>query len=195
MVDARPQDMEKILDLAVAASTFTFNGLRSTPSECVQGIRNEFGDLQKYLQRGTYRFLVALDQDTDTVIGYLMLDLYDIDDLGRRQTFIEDCATLPDYAGQGVAHALYAEAIKTTADLGVDFMGAEFAASNPFYEASLRNGCILESYRVVRPCTKAAYEKLEVAKQYREADKTVQSKLTSLKERREAGRARRHRKT
>lgn len=191
VVDARPQDFEWILELAVAASTSTFNGVRTTPTECAQGIRAVFPELRRWVERGQYRFLIALDSQTDRPAGYLMLNLYDTDDLDRRQTFIQDAATAPEYLGHGVQHLLYAEAIRITGELGVDFMGMEFSASNPYYETSLRNGCILEYYRVVRPCTPAAYEKLRVAEEHRDALQSVKSKLGSLKERRERSRARR----
>lgn len=191
VVDARPQDFEWILDLAVAASTSTFNGLRSTPAECAQGIRDVYSDLRKWVDRGQYRFLVAIEESTGKPAGYLMLNLYDVDDLDRRQTFIQDAATFPEFYGKGAQHVLYAEAGRITAELGVDFMGAEFSAANPYFQTALRNGCILESYRVVRPCTPAAMEKLRVAEEHRNALKAVQNKLGSLKERREKSRARR----
>lgn len=191
VVDARPQDFEWILELAVAASTSTFNGLRSTPGECVQGIREVFPELKKWVERGQYRFIVALEEGTEKPAGYLMLNLFDVDDLDRRQTFIQDAATFPEFFGKGAQHVLYAEAVKITAELGIDFMGMEFSAANPYYETSLRNGCILESYRVIRPCTPGAYEKMRVAQEHREALKEVRSKLGSLKERREKSRARR----
>lgn len=191
VIDARPQDYQEILALAVAASTSTFNGLRSTPAECAQAIKQEYPDLRRYVERGLYRFFVAIETQSSKLAGYLMLNLYDTDDLDRRQTFIQDCATWPQYFGQGVAHLLYAQAIEVTAELGIDFMGAEFSANNPFYEASLRNGCVLESYRVVRPCTPAAYEKLELARHHRDSLKTTQDKLSSLQQRRERVRKRR----
>jgi hypothetical protein len=191
VVDARPQDFEWILDLAVAASTSTFNGLRSTPAECAQGIRDVYPELKKWVERGQYRFLVAIEVDTGKPAGYLMLNLYDVDDLDRRQTFIQDAATYPEFFGKGAQHVLYAEAVRITAELGVDFVGAEFSAANPYYETALRNGCILESYRVIRPCTPAAYEKIRLAQQHRESLQGVKSKLDSLKERRQRARARR----
>ena len=191
VVDARPQDFEWILELAVVASTSTFSGLRTTPGECAKALRDVYPDLKKWVEKGQYRFLVAVETGTEKAAGYLMLNLYDVDDLDRRQTFIQDCATAPEYLGQGVQHLLYAEAVKVTAELGIDFVGAEFSATNPYFETALRNGCLLESYRVVRPCTPAAYEKLRIAQEHREAHKQVKTKLESLKERRERSRARR----
>jgi hypothetical protein len=191
VVDARPQDFEWILELAVEASTFTFNGVRSTPAECAQGIRAVFPELKRWVERGQYRFLVALEKDTGRPAGYLMLNLFDVDDLDRRQTFIQDAATFPEFFGKGAQHLLYAEAVRITAELGVDFMGMEFSAANPYYETALRNGCFLESYRVIRPCTPAAYDKMKVAQEHREALKAVRAKLGGLKERRQKSRARR----
>lgn len=191
VVDAAPQHFEWILELAVAASTSTFNGLRDTPAECVQALRNAFPDFRKWVEKGQYRFLVAVDDATSEPLGYLMLNLYDTDDLEQRQTFVQDAATHPKSAGRGVQHALYAAAIRITAEEGVDFMAMEFSASNPYFETALRNGCVLESYRTVRPCTPKAYERLQAAEAHRSALNVVKSKLSSLKERREKSRARR----
>lgn len=193
VVDARPQDFEWILELAVAASTSTFNGLRSTPGECAQGIRDVYPELKRWVERGQYRFLVALEKATGKPAGYLMLNLFDVDDLDRRQTFVQDAATYPEFFGKGAQHALYAEAVRITAELGIDFMGMEFSAANPYYETALRNGCVLESYRCVRPCTPAAYDKMREATEHRDALKSVKSKLGSLKERRARSQARRQR--
>lgn len=193
VVDAAPQHFEWILELAVAASTSTFNGLRDTPQACIEALRKSFPDFRRWVEKGQYRFLVALENETNEPAGYLMLNLFDTDDLEQRQTFVQDAATHPDFQGRGVQHLLYAAAVRATAEEGVDFMAAEFSASNPYFETALRNGCILESYRTIRPCTPAAYQRLEAAEAHRAALTEVKSKLDSLKERRERSRARRAR--
>lgn len=191
VADARPDEFEWILELAVAASASTFSGLRTTPAECAQSLRTVFPELKRWVERGQYRFLVARETSSGRPAGYLMLNLYDVDDLDRRQTFIQDCATSPDFLGRGVQHLLYAEAVRITAEVGVDFLGAEFSASNPYFETALRNGCHLETYRVVRPCTPAAQQKMEEARRHRDALQQVQSRLESVKARRARSQARR----
>lgn len=145
----------------------------------------EFEELKRYALQGTYRFLIARDKEKDIPVGYLLLNLFDQDELGRRQTFVEDIAALPDYWGFGVGHFLFDAATKVTADLGLHFMGGEVAAENSRIEAALRNNFYLESYRVVRPCTPEA-EKLmaEMRVQKTKGDET-KDKMQKLRARRE----------
>lgn len=185
IVDAEEQDLETILELATTASTSTFNALRSTSDDRVRFLRSEFPSLKRYFRQGLYRFLVA--RVDGKVVGYLLLNLHSHDDLGRRQTFVEDIGAWPEYWGRGLGHALFDAAEKVTAELGIDFMGGEVAASNPRWEAALRNRFHLESYRVVRACTPAGEATLAHARAAREAQEWLQEQL----QRRRAARERR----
>lgn len=178
--------MDFIRDLAVSASIHTFSGLRSTARERATYVSQELDELVAYWRRGAYRFLLALDTEHDSrPVGYLLLNLYDQDELGRRQTFVEDIAALPEYWGLQVGHLLFDAATKLTAELGMHFMGGEVAAGNSRIEAALRNNFYLESYRVFRPCTPEALEMMRAVKRDKETKDEVKSKLDSLKERRE----------
>ncbi len=195
ITEAVPQDMDNIRELAVAASVHTFSGLRSTPGERARYVAQEFLELKSYHDRGLYRFLVAKDTERENAFaGYLLLNLYDQDDLGRRQTFVEDIASPPEYWGLGVGHLLFDAATEVTASLGLDFMGGEVSANNSRIEAALRNNFFLESYRVVRPCTPAGVQRMEEVKQSLERQNEITQRLGQLKKRRkrlEATRARR----
>ena len=114
-----------------------------------------------------------------------MLNLYDQDELGRRQTFVEDIAASKEYWGLGVGHLMFDAATELTAELGLDFMGGEVAAENSRIEAALRNNFFLESYRVVRPCTPKAKELMVEMKRLKERDKGTLDKFQKLRERRE----------
>ena len=187
--------MKWIRDLAVSASIHTFCGVRSTPQQRAQYIGQEFEELRAYVNEGSYRFLLAVDTENQRNAGYLLLNLYDQDDLGRRQTFVEDIAALPEYWGIGVGHVLFDAATKITADLGLHFMGGEVAAENSRIEAALRNNFFLESYRVVRPCTPEAKALMTEVAQQKEQQNTVNSKIQALKERRQKRKARQAKKS
>ncbi|MBS2037832.1 GNAT family N-acetyltransferase [bacterium] len=184
IVDAAEQDWDFILELATSASIFTFSALRSTSEERAQFIRKEFPSLRMWVRQGKYRFLLARDRELDKPIGYLLLNLYGMDDLGRRQTFVEDIGALPDYWGRGVGHALFDHATELTASLGIDFMGGEVAAGNPRWQAALRNRFELESYRVVRACTARGQEILDRCKQTQQAHDQIQEQLKARQEKR-----------
>ena len=186
VIDAGAKDMEWIRDLAVQASIHTFSGLRATAQEKAQYIAVEFEELKRYALQGAYRFLIAIDKEKDDQrVGYLFLNLFDQDDLGRRQTFVEAIAALPEYWGLGVGHILFDASTKVTAELGMHFMGGEVAAENSRIEAALRNNFYLETYRVVRPCTPEAEQLMEEVRQSKQKAGEVQDKLSKLKERRE----------
>jgi GNAT superfamily N-acetyltransferase len=191
IVDAAEQDMDLILELATTASIFTFNALRSTTQERSRYMQAEFVALKRWVRQGQYRFLVARDKEINKSIGYLLLNLWSQDDIGRRQTFVEDIAALPEYWGRGVGHALFDAATEVTAQLGIDFMGGEVSATNPRWQAALRNRFELEAYRVVRACTPRGKEMLEQVKQAREAQEKVEEQLRASRERRQASRRRR----
>jgi GNAT superfamily N-acetyltransferase len=186
VVDASAKDMDWIRELAIQASIHTFSGLRATPQEKSRYIAAEFEELKRYVLQGSYRFLIAIDKEKDDKrVGYLFLNLFDQDDLGRRQTFVEDIAALPEYWGLGVGHLMFDAATKVTRELGMHFMGGEVAAENSRIEAALRNNFYLETYRVVRPCTPEAERLMAEVKQSKEKAGQVQDKLSKLKERRQ----------
>lgn len=180
--------MDLILELATSASIFTFNALRSTSAERAQFMRQEFPALRRWVRQGKYRFLVARDLELDKSIGYLLLNLYGMDDLGRRQTFVEDIAALPEYWGRGIGHALFDHATEVTASLGIDFMGGEVAGGNPRWQAALRNRFELEAYRVVRACTPRGQEILDRCKQTQQAHESLQDQLKARQQKRAARR-------
>lgn len=193
--DAEPHEMSFIEELAATASLHTLDALRHTTEDRATYVRSEFAELKNYVRRGLYRFLVARDKARGEPIGYLLLNLYHQDDLGRRQTFVEDIAALPKYWGKGVGHALFDAATELTASLGIDFMAGEVAANNPRWEAAVRNNFFLEAYRLVRPCTpegEALMARVEKARQDRAQ---VAEGLAGLKQRREAMKERRQKRS
>ncbi|MCA9791162.1 MAG: GNAT family N-acetyltransferase [Candidatus Eremiobacteraeota bacterium] len=183
--------MSFIEELAATASLHTLDALRHTTEDRATYVRSEFAELKSYVRRGLYRFLVARDKASGEPIGYLLLNLYHQDDLGRRQTFVEDIAAIPKYWGKGIGHALFDAATELTASLGIDFMAGEVAANNPRWEAAVRNNFHLEAYRLVRPCTPAAEALMARVEKARQDRAQVAEGLAGLKQRREAMKERR----
>jgi ribosomal protein S18 acetylase RimI-like enzyme len=181
ITEACEADLPVIQELALQASAFTFNALRSTSSQRAEFLRREFDSLKRYWRQGRYRFLVARREETGPVLGYLLLNLYQTDDLGRRQTFVEDIGAHPESWGAGIGHALFDAATEVTAELGIDFMGGEVAASNPRWQAALRNRFELEAYRVVRACTPKGQALLDQVKR----DSELQDRLRARQEARQ----------
>jgi len=184
IIDAAEQDWDFILEMATTASIFTFNALRSTSAERAEFMRREFSSLRLWVRQGKYRFLLARDRELDKPVGYLLLNLYGMDDLGRRQTFVEDIGALQEYWGRGIGHALFDHATEVTASLGIDFMGGEVAGNNPRWQAALRNRFELEAYRVVRACTPRGQEILDRCKQTVKAHEELQEQLKARQEKR-----------
>ncbi len=99
--------------------------------------------------------LVAFDGDTKQRLGYLMLDLDQVDpSTGERQGFIYDLAVAPEYWGRYVVHKLVDAAVKRTAREGMEFLVGEITADNErSLLQALRLGFIVERYRVAIRCS------------------------------------------
>ena len=168
VIDAEPQDMDWIRDLAAQASIHTLGGPRSSPSDCADFIVKEFNELVQFAAEGSYRFLIAVDKEQhNTRIGYLLLNLYDLDQLGRRQTLVEDFAVVPKYAGFNIGILLFEAAATLTGELGVHFMAGECLADNRLINTAERYNCVLESHSFFRACTPEAERIMEEAAQER----------------------------
>ena len=188
-VDAAEADLEPMFRIASAASARTFNTIRSTTAERARYLESEFRELVGYWRKGLYRFIVARELETQRVVGYLWLNLHHLDDLGRRQTYLEDLGALPEISGSGIGDGLIERAAAITAELGLDFMGAEIGIENPVIEASYRRKFQLEAYKIVRPCTPDGETLLARVKE----EKAAEAKLQDQLRRRQAAREERRR--
>lgn len=185
VIDAGPQDTDWIRELAVQASIHTLGGPRSSPSECADFIEEEFPELVRFAQDGSFRFLIAVDRERDNLrIGYLMLNLFDLDQLGRRQTCVEDFAVVPGYAGHNIGILLFEAAATLTGELGVHFMSGECRADNRLINTADRYNCVLESYSFFRACTPEARQIMEEAEKEREQRKAMARRLARIHARR-----------
>lgn len=185
VIDAKPEDMDWIRDLAVRASIHTLGGPRSAPSECADFILEEFDELVTFVREGSYRFLLAVDREKNDVrIGYLLLNLFDLDQLGRRQTCVEDFAVVPEYAGHNIGILLFEAAADLTGELGVNFMAGVCSADNRLIKTADRYNCVLESHVFFRACTPEAKAIMEQADKEREERRAMAARLRRIHARR-----------
>lgn len=184
VIDAELQDMDWIRDLAALASIHTLGGPRSSPSACSDYIVQEFPELRRYAIDGTFRFLVAIDHEQGQRIGYLLLNLHDVDQLGRRQTLVEDFAVAPDYAGHNIGILLFEAAATLTGELDINFMAGDCGADNRLIRTAERYDCVLESHSFFRACTPEANKIMEEAQAEREHRSAVADRLRRMQARR-----------
>lgn len=99
--------------------------------------------------------LIAYNQEDDKPLGYLILELYDIESsTGERQSLIYDLAVQPKYWGTQAVRLLVREAARRTAKAGLDFMIGEVSAHNErTYLQALRLGFELERLQIVMACS------------------------------------------
>jgi ribosomal protein S18 acetylase RimI-like enzyme len=99
--------------------------------------------------------LIAFDQETEKPIGYLILELYDIEDsTGERQSLIYDLAVHPKHWGTPAVRYLVREAARRTAKAGLKYMIGEVSAHNDrTYLQALRLGFELERLQIVMACS------------------------------------------
>ena len=99
--------------------------------------------------------LIAYDEDSQKPVGYLILDLYDIEDsTGERQALIYDLAVHPKHWGTPAVGYLVREAARRTARAGLQYMVGEVSAHNDrTYLQALRLGFELERFQIVMACS------------------------------------------
>src|SRR5690606_2767554 len=122
--------------------------------------------------------------NNDARIGYLLLNLFDLDQLGRRQTNVEDFAVIPDYAGHHIGVLLFEAAATLTGALGVHFMAGDCGADNRLINTAERYNCVLESHSFFRACTPEAERIMDEAKKEREHRQALAERLRRIHARR-----------
>lgn len=186
VIDASLEDMDWVRDLAVKASIHTLGGPRSAPSQCADFIVSEFPELVQFVREGSYRFLLAVDRQQEGLrIGYLLLNLFDLDQLGRRQTCVEDFAVVPEYAGHNIGILLFEAAATLTGELGVDFMAGVCSADNRLINTADRYNCVMESHVFFRACTPKAKEIMVEAEKEREERRALAERVKRIHARRQ----------
>jgi len=140
--------------LAIESVKFTVPSTRRIPLELVRKYTAEsLADLEFAIYSPDFSLIIAEDLDIKKPIGYLMLDLNQIESsTGEKQSVIHDLAIKREYWGKFVVDMLMAEAENITQKKKLLYIIGEITADNkrPLIYATRRLGYIVERYQIVK---------------------------------------------
>lgn len=151
--DATESDLRFVRRLATESILYTIPYGRTTPNSAVQARVRE--NLRSLVGSDEMAVLVAYRVDNEKPIGYLILQLDEIDhSTGDRQSYIYDLAVEQRYWGTPAVRLLVHAAAKRTAQAGLQMMAGEISAHNQrTYLQALRLGFELERFAIVMHCS------------------------------------------
>lgn len=151
--DATDSDLRFVRRLAQDAILHTIPYSRATPNSAVQARARE--NLRDLKPDDDTLILIAYQLANDRPVGYLILELNDIDVCtGDRQSYIFDLAVDQRYWGTPAVRHLVHEASRRTAKAGLTHMSGEITAHNQrTYLQALRLGFELERFKIVMGCS------------------------------------------
>lgn len=151
--DATDSDLRFVRRLAQDAILHTIPYSRATPNSAVQSRARE--NLRDLKPDDDTLILIAYQLANDRPVGYLILELNDIDVCtGDRQSYIFDLAVDQRYWGTPAVRHLVHEASRRTAKAGLTHMSGEITAHNQrTYLQALRLGFELERFKIVMGCS------------------------------------------
>ncbi|MFA5505275.1 MAG: GNAT family N-acetyltransferase [Vulcanimicrobiota bacterium] len=178
--DAGDKDMRYVRRLAVESALHGVPYGRSISNAAIKArVRESISSIQPDEETVV---LVAFDKESDKPMGYLILDLYDIEDsTGERQSLIYDLAVHPRHWGTPAVRLLVQEAARRTAQAGLQYMIGEVSAHNDrTYLQALRLGFELERFQIVMACSQEGPEPMpgrpDSEKQYAQSRHKKRSK-------------------
>jgi ribosomal protein S18 acetylase RimI-like enzyme len=150
--DAQGSDIPFVRRLAQESILYTIPYGRTTQNSVVQARVRE--NLRGLEPSEDMTVLIAYRQDNERAIGYLILQLNELDDAtGDRQSYIYDLAVEPRYWGTPAVRLLVREAARRTHQAGLHYMSGEISAHNQrTYLQALRLGFELERLKIVMAC-------------------------------------------
>ncbi len=151
--DALDSDLRFVRRLAAESILYTIPYGRTTTNSAVQArVRENLRDLAASDEMA---ILVAYRCDTERPIGYLILQLRELDQAtGDPQSYIFDLAVDPRYWGTPAVRLLVNAAARRTAQEGLSMMAGEISAHNQrTYLQALRLGFELERFKIVMNCS------------------------------------------
>ena len=151
--DATDKDMRFVRRLATDSALHGVPYGRSISNAAIKArVRDSISAIEPSEETAV---LIAFDQETKRPVGYLILELYDIEDsTGERQSLIYDLAVHPRHWGTPAVRYLVREAARRTAKAGLQYMIGEVSAHNDrTYIQALRLGFELERFQIVMACS------------------------------------------
>ncbi len=178
--DANDKDMRFVRRLAVESSLHGVPYGRSISNAAIKArVRDSISTIEPNEETV---ILIAFDEKTEKPMGYLILELYDIEDsTGERQSLIYDLAVHPKHWGTSAVRLLVQEAARRTAKAGLQYMIGEVSAHNDrTYLQALRLGFELERFQIVMACSEEGPEPMpgrpDSEKQYAQSRSKKRSK-------------------
>lgn len=151
--DATDSDMRFVRRLALDSA---LHGIPYGRNISNRAIRARVRESIKEIEPGEeFVVLIAYNKESGRPVGYLILDLYNIEDsTGERQSLVYDLAVHPRHWGTPAVRLLVQEAARRTAKAGLTYMKGEVSAHNErTYLQALRLGFELERFQIVMACT------------------------------------------
>jgi ribosomal protein S18 acetylase RimI-like enzyme len=160
---ARLTDISFIRRLACESVIYGIPHTRTVdPEEVRRSTREALKTLEiDFKMRKDFEIFVAEDLDANKPVGYLMLDLVQVErSTGEHQSLIHDIAVRREYWGKYVVHKLVAAAKKMTHERGLKYMVGEITSSNRrTVVQAQRLGFEIERYQIVMKCDSSTKER------------------------------------
>lgn len=156
--DATDADMRFVRRLALESALHGVPYGRNIPNSAVKARARE--SIKEIVPDEDTLVLVAVHTESGKAMGYLILELYDVEDsTGERQSLIYDLAVDPKHWGTPAVRYLVNEAARRTAKAGLTYMVGEVSAHNErTYLQALRLGFELERFQIVMACSEQGPE-------------------------------------
>lgn len=178
--DATDRDMRFVRRLAVDSALHGVPYGRSITNAAIKArVRDSVAKIEP---NDETTILVAYDEENEKPMGYLILELYCIEEsTGERQSLIYDLAVHPKHWGTPAVGELVREAARRTARAGLQYMIGEVSAHNDrTYLQALRLGFELERFQIVMACSEEGPEPMpgrpDSEKQYAQSRREKRSK-------------------
>ncbi|MCD4782549.1 MAG: GNAT family N-acetyltransferase [Candidatus Eremiobacteraeota bacterium] len=150
----RLKDIPFVRKLAVKSVIYGIPGTRRISPAMVQKFTwHSLADLEFTIYSPDFALIIAEDLDIGKPIGYLMLDLNQVEkSTGEPQSLIHDLAVEKEYWGKFVVDRLMSRAEEITSEKGLIYIVGEISASNrrPLIYATRRLKYKIERHQIIK---------------------------------------------
>lgn len=151
---AKLRDLNFIRTLAVESVVYGIPHTRKIPPQLVKRFTYEsLRNLEAMIYNPNFAVIVAEDIDIKKTVGYIMVDLAQIEgSTGENQGIIHDLAVTEEYRGKFVVDRLMAEAENITRNKGLVYLVGEVSVSNKraLIYSTRRLGYTIERHQIVK---------------------------------------------
>jgi ribosomal protein S18 acetylase RimI-like enzyme len=148
------KDAPFVRKLAVESVVYGIPSTRKIPPNLVREFtKQSLANLEFDIYQPNFALIIAEDTDARKPVGYLMLDLNQVEgSTGEKQSIIHDLAVEKPYWGKFVVDRLMAEAENITRGHGLPYIVGEISADNkrPLIYSTKRLGYTVERHQIVK---------------------------------------------